>query len=81
MRALGKWKGIKEVEDKFGSAIVQGQSRVGDKGGGHRNVKERMCVLIKDNCLICDLGSEELLKTKESGSCYNKSLVISSLIF
>lgn len=67
MRALGKWTGIKEVEDKFGSAIVQDQSRAGDKGGGHRNGKERMYVLIKDNCLICDLVSEELLKTKESG--------------
>lgn len=81
MRALGKWKGIKEVEDKFGSAIVQVQSRAGDEGGGHGNRKERVYVLIKDNCLICDLVSEELLKTKESGWCYNKNLVISSLIF
>ena len=72
---------MKEVRDKFGFATVQVQSRVGGKGGGHRNGKEGMYVLIRDNCLTCDLVSEILVERKESGWCYNKNLVISSLIF
>ena len=75
---------MKEVKDKFGFATVQVHSRVGGKGGGHRNGKEGMYVLIRDNCLTCDLVSEKLLERKErkeSGWCYNKNLVISSLIF
>lgn len=62
---------------------VQG-SEVQDKGGGCRNRKERMCVVIEEISLICDFVSEDLLETKErkeSGWHYNKNLMTASLVF